>query len=58
MKSGMAAVSENYLYRREILPGEEMWILEKCRYEPQHPNDEGQLDGSNGRIVREMIRLN
>lgn len=24
-------------FKREILPGEELWILEKCRYEPQHP---------------------
>ena len=45
-------------FKRDLNPGEELWIIEKCRYAPQHPQDEQQLDGSNDRIVREMIKLN
>lgn len=45
-------------FKRDIGPGEEIWILEKCRYNPQIHDDEANLDGSNDRIVKEMIKLN
>ena len=41
---------------------EEEWIVEKCRYNPRIPKKEKiadvGLDGSNDKIVREMIKLN
>ena len=45
-------------FKRDVGPSEELWILEKCLYNPQHHDDEAALDGSNDRIVQEMIKLN
>ena len=45
-------------FKRDLAPGEELWILEKCRYCPQQHNDDTHLDGSSDPIVREMIKLN
>jgi hypothetical protein len=47
-------------FKRELNPGEEQWIIEKCRYEARK-FDEGEddhLDGSTDKIIREMIKLN
>ena len=43
---------------RDLDEGEEKWIVEKCRYDPQHHDDDANLDGSNDQIVQEMIKLN
>lgn len=34
-------------FMRDLDEGEEKWIVEKCRYDPQHHDDDANLDGSN-----------
>ena len=45
-------------FKRELAPGEEEWIFNKCRYNPRVYEDDSHLDGSSDKIVREMIKLN
>ena len=45
-------------YKRDLDNGEEQWIIEKCRYVPKNYEDDSHLDGSNDKIIREMIKLN
>ena len=45
-------------FKRDLNEGEEQWIIEKCRYNPQKYEDDANLDGSNDKIVSEMIKLN
>ena len=39
-------------------PGEEQWTSEKCRYNPRQFEDDEHLDGSQDKIIKEMIKLN
>ena len=45
-------------FKRDLNEGEEQWIIEKCRYNPQKYDDDANLDGANDKIVSEMIKLN
>jgi hypothetical protein len=45
-------------YKRDKLPGEEKWITEKSRYNPRQLEDNQNLDGSEDKIIKEMIKLN
>ena len=45
-------------FKRELAPGEEEWIFNKCRYNPRIYEDDTHLDGAADKIDREMIRLN
>jgi len=44
--------------KRELEPGEEKWIVEKCRYHPRKFEDDTHLDGKEDKIIKEMIKLN
>ena len=46
------------VFKRDVEPEEDTWIMEKCRYNPKIYEDDAHLDGSQDRIVREMIKLN
>ena len=46
------------IFKRDLEPGEEKWIVEKCRYRAKTYDDEFVLDGNNDKIIREMIKLN
>jgi len=45
-------------FKRDLNEGEEMWITEKCRYNPQKYDDDSNLDGANDKIVSDMIKMN
>jgi hypothetical protein len=45
-------------FKRDLNEGEEMWITEKCRYNPQKYEDDSNLDGANDKIVSDMIKMN
>jgi hypothetical protein len=45
-------------FKRDLNEGEETWINEKCRYNPQKFEDDTNLDGANDKIVSEMIKMN
>ena len=45
-------------FKRDLNEGEEEWIIDKCRYEPQHYDDDSNLDGANDKIISEMVKLN
>ena len=45
-------------FMRELEPGEEEWIVQKCRYQPRKNLDPVKLDGTDDEIIREMISLN
>ena len=45
-------------FKRDLDQGEEQWIVEKCRYNAKHFEDDTHLDGQNDKIIREMIKLN
>lgn len=45
-------------FMRETNPGEEEWILNKCRYNPKIHDDNTHLDGQDDMIIQEMIKLN
>ena len=37
---------------------EEQWILDKCRYVPNPLGDDSNVDGSEDKVIQEMIKLN
>ena len=45
-------------FKRELEPGEEQWVTEKCRYNPRQFDEDNQLDGTEDMIIKEMIKLN
>lgn len=45
-------------FKRDLDDGEEQWIVEKCRYNPKHYEEDTHLDGNQDKIIREMIKLN
>ena len=45
-------------FKRNMEPGEEEWIVSKCRYNPKKVNDPSELSGENDSIIQEMIELN
>lgn len=45
-------------FKRDKNPGEEKWITEKSRYNPRKLEDNQNLDGSEDKIIKEMIKLN
>ena len=45
-------------FKRDLEPGEEQWTSEKCRYNPRQFEDDEHLDGSQDKIIKEMIKLN
>ena len=45
-------------FKRNMEPGEEDWIVSKCRYNPSMVDDPSQLSGENDSIIQEMIELN
>lgn len=45
-------------FKRELAPGEEEWITEKCRYNARRFENDALLDGATDNIVKEMIKLN
>lgn len=45
-------------FKRDLENGEEQWIIEKCRYNPKHFEDDSHLDGLNDKVIKEMVKLN
>lgn len=45
-------------FKRNMEPGEEEWIVSKCRYNPRQVEEPAELDGADDSIIQEMIRLN
>lgn len=45
-------------FLRELAPGEEEWITQKCRYKANKNEDPLALDGRDDEIIQEMIKLN
>lgn len=45
-------------FKRNMEPGEEEWIVSKCRYNPRQVDDPNELNGENDSIIQEMITLN
>lgn len=45
-------------FKRDLDAGEEQWTTEKCRYEARQFEDDSHLDGSEDKIIKEMIKLN
>ena len=45
-------------FKRDLEPYEEQWITEKCRYNARTFEDDNNLDGSEDKIINEMIKLN
>ena len=45
-------------FKRDLLPGEEQWITEKTRYQARQFRDDSHLDGSEDRVIKEMIQIN
>jgi hypothetical protein len=45
-------------FMRELGPGEEEWIHNKCRYCPNPIDDPAKMDGTDDEIIKEMIKLN
>jgi hypothetical protein len=45
-------------FKRNMEPGEEEWIVSKCRYNPNQDADPNELTGENDSIIQEMITLN
>ena len=45
-------------FKRNMEPGEEDWIISKCRYNPQQAADPAELSGEKDTIIQEMIELN
>lgn len=45
-------------FKRNMEPGEEEWIVSKCRYNPNQDADPAELTGENDSIIQEMITLN
>ena len=45
-------------FKRNMEPGEEEWIKDKCRYNPRQVDDPSLLNGANDSIIQEMIELN
>jgi len=45
-------------HMRNMEPGEEDWIIQKCRYNPRMVDDPTQLTGEKDSIIQEMIELN
>lgn len=45
-------------HMRNMEPGEEEWIIQKCRYNPRQVDDPTQLTGEKDSIIQEMIELN
>ena len=48
----------NGQFMRELEPGEEEWIVQKCRYYARKNLDAVKLDGTDDEIIQEMIKLN
>ena len=45
-------------FKRDLDAGEEQWTTEKCRYQPRDFEDDSHLDGTEDKIIKEMIKLN
>ena len=45
-------------FKKDLDHGEEQWIIEKCRYNAKHYEDDSHLDGNSDKIIKEMIKLN
>ena len=45
-------------FKRNLELNEEQWITEKCLYKPRAFDDDSHMDGSEDKIIKEMIKLN
>ena len=45
-------------FKRDLLPDEEEWITEKCRYNPRIFRDDSHLTGQDDTVIQEMVKLN
>ena len=45
-------------FKRDLLPDEEQWITEKCRYNARIFRDDSHLSGTDDAVIQEMIKLN
>ena len=45
-------------FKRDLLPDEEQWITEKCRYNPRIFRDDSHLTGQDDTVIQEMVKLN